>query len=427
MTPWQRLGMLMNNGMIAVRVREVRLPEWLGWVFGLGLVAAIISLYIAGDWRNADVSLYHAYALGFWGGLTHPILPTEYPPLSIVPLSLTLAGPAAWFPDVFAFWMGVIAVLGYAAFRRWTTPRQAGAYALYVLSAGVATLLFRFDLIPALLATGAIWLAQRRRFARAYGIIGIATLMKLFPLVLLPVIVIAHSRAAGGDSTPPWRSIALGAGGCLAIVCAGFGVAAALDPHGWTSSLLIETNRPLEVESVPATLLWFGSAFGFHLTAVVSFDSFNLTGALSSAVIDFATATLILGLMWVYWRQVRGDLTVAQAATAAVLVLLCGSKVLSSQYLLWLAPLLATAAGFQFRWLAVFLLTALIFPGFFEVGVRPMGATFSYAPYVVAGLVARNVLLVALTVLYIRRPGIDPSEREKRPAPRERHSALQAA
>ena len=169
-----------------------RYPRWLSVLVVAGLAAAVLSVYAAGDWRGADVDLFHTYALGFWGNLSHPLLPTEYPPLSMLPFSLTLLGPAAWYPDVFAFWMGVIAVLGYLAFRRLASPPQANAYALYVVAAGVATLLFRFDLVPALITVGAVWLMQRGRFSAVYPLLAVATLMKLFPLLLLPVAVIAH-------------------------------------------------------------------------------------------------------------------------------------------------------------------------------------------------------------------------------------------
>jgi hypothetical protein len=147
-----------------------RYPRWPRALVVAGLAAAVLSVYAAGDWRKGDVALFHIYALGFWGNLSHPLLPTEYPPLSVLPFSLTLLGPAASYPDVFAFWMGVIAVLGYVAFRRLSSQRQATAYALYVVAAGVATLLFRFDLAPALITGGAVWLMQRGRFSVVSGV-----------------------------------------------------------------------------------------------------------------------------------------------------------------------------------------------------------------------------------------------------------------
>jgi Glycosyltransferase family 87 len=397
-----------------------RYPAWLGLLLGASLVGAALSVYLAGDWRSGDVSLYHSYALGFWFGLPHPLLPTEYPPLSILPLSLTLAGPSAWFPDVFAFWMGIIAALGYFAFRRWTSGGPAAAYALYVLAAGVATLWSRYDVLPALLAVAAVWLMERHRFAAAYPIIAIATLLKFFPIVLLPIAVIAHWRTGRRRGTKVKREIAWGVGVCLSIVVLLFAVAAVLDPGGWSSSLTVELKRPIEVESIPGTLLWLGSLAGVRTSPSVSFDSFNMTSALTPLIGVISALALVAGLLFTYWKQLRGRFTTGQAAVAALLVLLCTSKVLSAQYLIWLAPLLATTVSFQMRWLALFLLTALVFPTLWEVGVVGHAASVAYTPLFFAGIAVRNGLLVYLTIQFLLAPGHDREwERVKRERDRE--------
>jgi len=384
-----------------------RFPSWLGVLLALGLIGAALSVYLAGDWRSGDVSLYHSYALGFWFGLPHPLLPTEYPPLSILPFSLTLAGPSAWFPDAFAFWMVVVALLGYFAFRRWTSPGQAAAYALYVLAAGVATLWSRYDVLPALLVVAALWLIERHRFAAAYPIIALATLLKFFPIVLLPTAVIAHWRSRRGRGVKVWRQIALGVGACLSIVVLAFAVAAAVAPGGWSSSLTVELKRPIEVESIPATLLWLGSLAGMRTSPLVSFGSFNVTSTLSAYVGALAVLALVAGLLLTYWRQLRGRYTTGQAAVAAILVLLCTSKVLSAQYLIWLAPILATTVGFQIRSLALFLLTALVFPTLWHVGVVAHEASVAYASVFLVGIAIRNGLLIFLTGKFLLSRDVD--------------------
>jgi hypothetical protein len=403
----------------AIRQPEASLrwshPRLLGVLLVAGLVIAALSLYVAGDWRNGDVSLYHAYALGFWGGLPHPLLPVEYPPLSVFPFGLSLVGPATWYPDVFAFWMGTIFVLGYLAFRRYATPRRAGAYVVYALAAGAATLLFRYDLVPALVAVTALWLLQRNRFAAVYPLLAVGTLLKLFPLVLLPVAAVAHWRA-GGDETGRRRwDIAVGVGACLAIVAAGF-VAAAIVPTRGGGALIYNFGRPPEVESVPATLIWLGSLIGIPATVTTSYGSFGLTGSLSPFIGALADVGLVAGLLWVYWRQLRGRLTTGQAAVAAVLVLLCTSKVLSAQYLLWVVPLLATTVGFQMRWLFVCLLTALIFPTLFEVGAVQHGASVTYSAVLLIGIAGRNALLLFLTARFLLAPGVELPPLRDQPA-----------
>jgi hypothetical protein len=383
-----------------------RYPRWLRALVVAALAAAVLTVYAAGDWRKGDVALFHIYAIGFWGNLSHPLLPTEYPPLSVLPFSLTLLGPAASYPDVFAFWMGVIAVLGYVAFRRLSSQRQATAYALYVVAAGVATLLFRFDLAPALITVGAVWLMQRGRFSMVYALLAVATLMKLFPLALLPVAAIAHWHSRRGDPGSRWTHVAQGVGSYTAIVAAGFAAASLVDPVHGLSWLAYDLRRPVEVESVPATVLWVGSIFGAAASPEIGFGSFNLVSDLSPAINALADAALLYGLIGVYWGQLRGRFSVGQAAVAALLVLLCTSKVLSAQYLIWVAPLLALTVGFQLRWFIVCLLTALVFPVLWPVVVG-QGAVVTYSTMFLVGVAVRNAALVFLTVRFLSVPGID--------------------
>jgi hypothetical protein len=379
----------------------------LGGLLIVGLAAAAFSVYVPGDWRNGDVSLYHIYALGFWDALGHPLLPSEYPPLSVLPFGLTLAGPAGWYPDVFAFWMGVLFVLGYLAFRRYAGSRQANAYAVYALAAGPATLLFRYDLLPALLGVAALWLVQRHRFAAAYPVLAAGILLKLFPLVLLPVAAIAHWRARVDVKSARTWPIAVGVSGSLAIVVAGFAAAVVANPAHGLEALTYNFQRPPEVESVPATLIWLGSLIGVPATATASYGSFNFTGSLSPFAGALGDAMLVAGLLWVYWQQLRGRFTAGQAAVAAVLVVLCTSKVLSAQYLLWVAPLLATTLGFRVRWLFLCLLTALIFPTLFGVGIMQHNASITYSSVLLVGIAVRNALLLVVTARFLRAPGIE--------------------
>lgn len=389
---------------------SVRMPRWVLALIGAGLVAGIVSFYLAGDWRDGDVSLYHAYALGFWGALGHPLFPTEYPPLSILPMSLTLAGPSDWYPDVFAFWMATLAVLGYIAFRRWASADTAASYVAYIVAAGIATVAFRYDLFPALFSVAALWLAQRHRFAGAYLLLAVATLLKLYPALLLPAVVVAQWQASDGSGRSAWREVAAGTTLFVATVAVVTVASGLIDPHGWSSALRVAAERPIEVESVPATLITLGSLIGLHATPVVSFDSLNITSGLSSSVAILADVALIAGVVWVYGRQLLGRFTTGQAFMAVILVLLCTSKVLSAQYLIWLAPIAAATVGFRMRWLVLFLLTALVFPTLLEVGLGEQSGSVTYSPVFLLGIGVRNGFLLALAGRYLLHPGTDTGD-----------------
>ena len=384
-------------------------------LFALYLVGALISVWLPGDWRQADVKLYRADALHFWGQLGHPELPQEYPPLAVVPFALALIGSPAIGQDAFALGMAALFLLGFAAVRRWKGSACAWAYGAYTLAAGPATLLFRFDILPALLVLGCLWLLERRRYGAAYPLIGVGTLVKLFPLVLLPVAAIAHARSTARRGA--WkvaRGLALGGAVCLGIAAAGFALAHAVDPAHGFGAITYDLRRPIEVESVPATLMWLGSLVGAPMHPIYAYTSYSVTGPLSAAAGAAGDVGLVAGMLWVWWRQATGRMEVGRAVAASLLVLICGSGVLSAQYLLWVAPVLAVVEGFRFRWLAVFLLTALIFPVLFQVAIQ-YSPTIVYSAGFLAGVAARNLLLVACTVRFLvtGRTAPDPAIPER--------------
>ena len=370
-------------------------------VFAVYLVGALISVWLPGDWRQADVTLYRTDALAFWGHLAHPSLPREYPPLAVIPFALALIGPPTVGQDSFALGMAALFVLGFVAVRRWKGPSRAWTYGAYTLAAGPATLLFRYDIVPGLLVLACLWLLERRRFAPTYPLIAVGTLVKLFPLVLLPVTAVAHARAdRRGGGWGVARRLAAGGAVCIGIVAAGFALGLVVDPARGLGAITYDLRRPVEVESVPATLMWIGSLFGSPIHPAYSFGSYNLTGPLTAAASLVGDAGLVAGILWVWWRQLTGRIDTGQAVVASLLVLICTSAVLSAQYLLWVAPVLAVVEGFRYRWLAVCLLTALVFPLLFQVAVQYQ-PTIRYSAVFLAGIAARNLLLVACTARFL--------------------------
>lgn len=400
----------------------------------------VLTIYL---WRlpNGDVTLYHAYALAFWTRqpLFHA-LPVEYPPLALLPFSLTLVPPISDFLALYAYWMGALVVAGYLAFRRWSTQGRALAYAVYLVVGAAGTLLARFDIVPALVTLAALWATERRRFDAAYLLIAAGTLLKLYPLFLLPIVLIAQAQAetaqahaAGwrGEALPAvWRRIrsgdahsasslpaelwallrahpatkpvVRGAALALGVVALGFAMALALDPRGALSSFTYAGARPLEVESVPATLLWLGSLVGIPAQPVFSFASLNYVGPLDALLRPLAVVALPLVCGVVYLRQMRGRLSAGQAFVACLCAVIVTNKVFSPQYLIWVLPLVAAVEGFDWWWLAVCAATTLVYPTLYQLSPTLVAAP--KLPLFMPALALRNLLLVALTVRAVLRP-----------------------
>lgn len=357
-----------------------------------------------------DVMEYHRYALAFWtqAPLFHQF-PREYPPLAVLPFLFTLFSssslPYYW---AFAWWMGVIVCLSYLWLASAASHRKALIYALYLLAGTMGTLLMRYDLLPTLATFGALLLAERKRYAWAYALLAVGVLFKLYPAFLVPVLVATQWRESmpihptSQDSqeeqqaplrqraVSPWATLlssaqtlsnqerrrtlwqrrtpllkGLGVFGVL--VALGFGVPLAMNTLETTSVFSYNLDRPTQLESVPASLLWLGSFFGFPVRGDLSFGSVNLVGSLESPLKLLSLVGLVGGLLLIYWRGWRGKLSSGQAFLAAIGVILISNKVLSPQYLIWILPLVAYVAGFDLLWLLICLLTTLIYPVFYHL------------------------------------------------------------
>src|SRR5262249_354873 len=148
---------------------------------------------------------------------------------------------------------------------------------------------------------------------------------------------------------------------CL-LTAAGFAVAFLLDPAGWLGPFTYNARRPLQMESVPATLLWLSGLAGFPVGPDKSFGSDNLVGQLAGPISVAADLALVAGLLGVYGRHAAGRLPIPAAFAGCLLVVIAAGRVLSPQYLIWVLPFLAIVqARYDRLWLAVLAVTLAVF------------------------------------------------------------------
>jgi hypothetical protein len=409
--------------------RGERLAAWL-WraklaVLEFAVLAGVLvaaRMYAVAHWKlpAGDVTEYYQYARDFWLGRP-PLhaLPLEYPPLSIIPFSLTLLPPLHDFQSVFSWWMGGAVLLGYAGFLRFSTRRRGLVYIVYLLLGADAVLLARYDIVPALVTLAALWATERKRFTLAYVLLAAGILLKLYPAFLLPVVMIAQWQAlphdAAGAAAPGLRArlmgllrepatkrIAMGAGLSVGLTVLGFALAYVLAGAGALSGFTYASDRPLQVESTPASLLWLGTLVGIPAHEDFSFLSLNYVGVLDGALKPLSALALLGGCLWVYWRQARGGLTIGQAFLACLCAVIVTNKIFSPQYLIWLLPVAAAVDGFSFVWIAICLLTTLDFPILY--GMRNPIWTVTYSWQFMPVVTLRNALLVYATLRAILRP-----------------------
>jgi uncharacterized membrane protein len=327
-----------------------------------------------------DWPTYEAYAdrILHQGLVPYRDFAVEYPPGALA----AFLPPAAFgdYPTAFAWEMALVGLLlvGVVAYAR---PAAAFYVALVPVLAG-SLILSRFDLWPALLATAAVAALAADRHALGWALLGGAVAAKLWPGVIVPP-ALAWSLRRGHRRAP-----LVGA----AVVVAVFGAFAAVAPHGLWESLRGQASRPLQIESLAASLV---TTFG-HPHVITSHGSQNVTG---HGALAAATSVLQLAALAAVWiAAARHERPLARHAAASVCAFAAFGKVLSPQFLIWLAPLVPLVRGRR-GILATGLLTAafVLTQVWFPAHYWPYVNDFARAPVVLL----RNLTLVALFAVLV--------------------------
>jgi hypothetical protein len=326
-------------------------------------ILGLVEFAIHGPYGAGDIRVYHRYAVEFWAGKhAFSVLPIEYPPLTIVVFSLSVLPPLRDYASVYAGWMAALFMVGYFAYRRFSSRHNATLYAVYLLLGATVALLGRYDLFPAMLTVAALWAARRRRYMLAYLFLAAGALLKLYPIALLPVLMIEHRRYLMTNDRP-WRlPVAQGVAAVGALVTASFALGFWVEGWNALSVFYYAAARPLQVESLGATLLWLGSFLGFSAVTEHGWASYNLVGPLDSGIMALLSFAGLAGLGWIYWRSWLGRLELGRGMLAVVCVTLLTSKVFSPQYLIWALPLVVEVEGIDLVWLVICACTTLIYP-----------------------------------------------------------------
>lgn len=389
-------------------------------------------------WRSAgfDVPEYARYARAFWTAKARlSALPREYPPLAILPFSLALLPGSADESAAFAVWMGIAFIAGYLGFRHFSTRRSSLRFVCYTLLGAQGVLLARYDLLPALMTLGALWATRRQRYTLAYVLLAAGIALKLYPVLLLPLIMIEQWHVArrqiaverGDGAGPRWRAarqIGAGAALCLGLAALPFVAALWRDGAGALSVFGYALARPVQIESLAATLGWLGTLVGIPATHFYSFFSDNYAGPLVDGASWGLEMALLVGCLIVYRQRFLGKLGLERAFLICLCLIVLTSKVFSTQYLIWVLPFAAEAGGYEVIWILVCLLTFVDYPLFYPFN-QPVYTSTEVTLFLVL-LALRNGLLVFVTLRMLLRPQGMSMERGVADARSETRAAVMA-
>jgi hypothetical protein len=372
-----------------------------------------------------DTPVYQRYGNAIADGkVPYRDFAVEYPPGALPMFALPgLAEPgsnqqvSAGFRRAFEtlMWMcGAVALTAMAVVLRVLRRSDLNVWGALCFAA-VAPLLLgsvilsRFDLWPAAICAAALAALVSNRLRLGHALLGLGITAKLFPVVFVPLGVAYVWKREGRREALTCFALLAG------VVGAVFLPFVVLSPGGVWHSLSVQLNRPLQVESLGASLLLVGHhVFGFGLAGETSHGSQNVAGS-AAGVLAVATTLVqvgVLGWIWTSFARGRGDgEALVRSTAAAVCAFVALGKVLSPQFLIWLIPIVPLVRGRRGLWASALLAAALVltqvwFPfRYFRLALH-FEAGLSWV------LLARDLALVAITMLLAftlrRRAAIHP-------------------
>ena len=374
-----------------------------------GLFLVALTLLHWGWYQHAlilDTIEYHRYGDAMvHGHVPYRDFAVEYPPGALP----TFVLPALGRPSLSLYnreFQILIALCGIGALAAmWWALRSLGAtlertaaalcfFALAPLVLG-SVILYRYDLWPAALTVAGLAAVLARRERLGFAAIGLGVAAKAFPAVVLPPAFVYVWRTRGRREA----LLCLGA----AVVVAALVVAPflALAPHGVWESIVRQTTRPLQIESLGSALLIAAHhAAGLGLTLDSSRGSQNLVGSLPHAFGSASSVLLALALVGIWVAAVRTPSTperLVRWSAASVTAFVALGKVLSPQFLIWLLPLVPLVRGRRGLAASALLgLALLLTQVWFPIRYFDLVAFEAFPSWV---LLARDLVLVALLVV----------------------------
>ena len=386
----------------------------LAWVLSRLLILAVLAA--AERFVVGDVFYYHRkisalFDVGLPGTLTE--YPTPVTWILWLPYGVSGGNRIGYLVAFIVFMLLLDALYTVALYRSSGRRHTRGAdfWLVFVLLIGPLSYL-RFDILPAVLAGGAL-LAARRRPWLTGALTGLGAAIKLWPALLIGSFL-AHRPARKPTA---WGFVAVGFGLALVSLLTG----------GWSrlvSPLTWQSDRGLQIESIWATPVMIARAVSPDSWAVdiSRYQAYEIFGAGVAPLLTLSTVATVLGLVAIVAIFVRASRNPAPSAVAVGLAILATvaimtitNKTLSPQYLLWLGgPMsallllrtdddpveqrrLGRLAG---ELLLLALLTHLVYPLFYDGFLGRQGWVMIVLSTLVTA--ARNMFLVVFTVQVCR-------------------------
>jgi hypothetical protein len=380
---------------------------WLATRLLILVVLAAFERFVVGD-----VFYYHRKINALFAvGLDRTLY--EYPTPVVwilwLPYGASLGNRVGYLIAFVFFMLALDALFTYALWRATGRrhDRAVDFWLIFVPLIGPLAYL-RFDMLPGVLAGGALLAARRKPWVTG-ALTGLGAAIKLWPALLVAAFMSYRSdrRPAG-----------------VAFVVVGFGLALiSLIFGGWSrliSPLTWQSDRGLQIESIWATPLMLARALrpDQWIVDISQYQAYEIFGPGVDAWVVISSIATLLGLALIILLTVRAfrhdgstPSAIGFVVLATVAIMVITNKTLSPQYLLWVGgpmaallayrpqatrdeqPAISRVAG---QALILALLTQLVYPVFYDSYLGRAG----HAMIIISTLVTaiRNVALVVFTI-----------------------------
>jgi hypothetical protein len=399
----------------------------IGW-----LITRLLMLVILASFESfvvGDVYYYHRKINAlFSAGLDRTLY--EYPTPVVwilwLPYGASLGNRVGYLVAFIIFMLALDALFTYALWRSAGRRHDTAIdfWLIFVPLIGPLSYL-RFDMLPAVLAGGALLAARHKPWVTG-ALTGLGAAIKLWPALLIGAFMSyrADRRSAG-----------------IAFVVVGFGLALiSLIFGGWLrliSPLTWQSDRGLQVESIWATPLMLARAVkpDYWTVDMSRYQAYEIFGSGVEAWVMISNIATLFGLALIILLTIRAfrydgstPVAIGFVIVAIVAIMTITNKTLSPQYLLWLGGPMAALLAFRpqalpgeqpainrmaGQLLILALLTQLVYPLLYDSYLGLQGHVMIIIATIVTAI--RNLALVAFTVeacwLAWRTLGVAASDR----------------
>jgi Gpi18-like mannosyltransferase len=204
----------------------------------------------------------------------------------------------------------------------------------------------RHDIIPVVMTLAAIYCFITKRYTLAFVLLALGAMIKLYPAILFPIFLIPLIM------DKDWKEVLKGAGAFATVLLAVVIPVMLFQPDMMSYFIGYHADRPLQIESVAASLIFLFSMAGLtEVQMVFTYGSENVIGPWPDAVAPWLTPLMMVSVMTIYivyaymLNNIRGrgnendrSYLFANAMLLSVMMFIIVGKVFSSQYLMWLIP-----------------------------------------------------------------------------------------